>query len=245
MNLTTQMISSTASFNEALCEIEHANNVDASATRQRRYDDISAMLDNCINYGTFSKNCRREVNRLNCDSDSTDLATLLDGVEIENTRSTASRARRALAQKCNDAVVTSGSHATYKTSWYHYKNHYFRTKTVAKHVFDAVGNELDSNQILRTGQYTAMLVDEHLFFMNDHRFYVLATDTPGKQVKRALKEAGFYSANTSTIMYTCVGNKSFEELVKKALDAIRLARSKEVSKSTRLRRIDAGLNALD
>jgi len=240
MLITNAIIRNANSFHTSLSAIEAANGTDKAATSARTYEDIFAMLNHCVDVGTFNKNIKREVGRMNRDSDTTTLDTALDNVELCNSVRAANNAVATLASRCNQSMRSSGSLATYKTARNHYQNQRLRNITVARHVYNMIFNEAGGAcRVVRNTTYSAIVVDDFAIISDGSRTYVVFNDTPDKRIRRELKNLGLTSSTTSTIMYVDT-TESFNTIASRVIATVRYAISRMVSTSTKLRRLTAG-----
>lgn len=234
MLFTNTILRSAENFNDALNRIERANGTDRTVTSSRQFDNICDTLKACTDVATFNKNVKREVYRLNSDVDTTDLLTVLDGVRLDNSVRSAQNARGSLSHQCNNSIEERGSLATYKTARNHYQAQRARNETVAKSVCKLVAAECQPGQTARNLGYNAAFVEgddnscasSYAIVCDDERCHITFQSNPGKDVRNALKAAGFTASTTSCIMYCDVEGRSFEEIATLAIDAITAVDSK-------------------
>lgn len=234
MQFTNSILRSSEGFNDSLNRIERANGTDRTVTASRHFDNICETLKACTDVATFNKNVKREVGRLNSDMDTTDLLTVLDGVRLDNSVRTARNARATLAHQCTNSIIENGSLATYKTARNHYQAQRSRNETVAKSVCKIVAAECQPGQTARNLGYNAAFVEgddnscasSYAIVGDDDRCYITFQSNPGKDVRNALKAAGFTASTTSCIMYCDAEGRSFEETATLAIDTITAVDSK-------------------
>lgn len=232
MKFQNQTLRQSENFNDALHRIERANGTDRTVTSSRHFDNMCETLRACTDVATFNKNVKREVGSLNSDLDTTDLLTVLDGVHLDNSRQSAQNARRALATQCNNSIVENGSLATYKVARNHYQAQRARNITVAKTVCKLVDAECQPYQTAYNTNYTARSTKEYAVVADDERCNVAFRANPGKDVRNALKAAGFTASTTSQIMYCDLDGRSFEEvalLIANTITAVKLKDRRELN----------------
>lgn len=216
------------SFNDALHCIERSNGTDKTVTASRNLDNICATLETCTDVATFNKNVKREVGQLNSDQDTTELLTILDGVHLDNSCRSATNARRLLASKCNESIGENGSLATYKVARNHYQAQRSRNETVARTVCKLVAAECQPGEVVRNADYSATYVDgsyggyvpSYAIVGDSARYNVTFKSNPGKDVRNALKAAGFTASTTSCIMYCDADGRSFDEIATLVINTI-------------------------
>ena len=228
MRLENRTIQQSLNFNDALHSIERSNGTDKTVTSSRNLDNICDTLKVCTDVATFNKNVKREVGQLNSDQDTTELLTVLDGVHLDNSRRSATNARSTLANKCNESIAENGSLATYKVARNHYQAQRLRNETVARTVCRLVSAECQPGEVARNTDYSATYVDgsyggyvdSYAIVGNDERCNVTFKSNPGKDVRNALKAAGFKASTTSCIMYCDTDGRSFDEIATLVINTI-------------------------
>lgn len=222
MYLNSTVLRGSVNFSDSLNRIERANGTDKSVTSIRNYEDMVATLNACVDVARFNKNVSSDLYSYSSDGDQVELRHALDNVHLCNSLRSARTAVATLETQATTSFNTCGSLETYKTSRRHYYNQRSRNKTVAKHVYNMILHECGNSSIVHNSNYVASYSDDVAFLSDGSRFYIIfGLDTPGKDNRRELKQAGFIASTTSQIMYCDIEGHNFTQLVTLALNAMR------------------------